>query len=214
MKTFANFISEEKQKHATFAYGRFNPPTIGHEKLIHKVEDEAKKSGGEAHIVASHSEATGKNPLQVHHKVGYIKKVAEKGTHVTSSDKEHPTLLHQLSKLHKSGVTHINMVAGSDRVKEYHDLIHKYNGKEGSHGHYNFKSIKVTSAGERDPDAEGAEGMSGTKMRERARAGDTEGFKKGLPKALHPHAKEIMGHIQAIKESLISDEDELNYDVI
>ena len=124
MITFKDYIVEEKEKSATFAYGRFNPPTVGHEKLIHKVESHAKETGGEAHIIASHSEGTGKNPVPTKAKVGYIKKVVAKGTHVGSSDKEHPTLLHQLSHLHKSGVQHISMVAGSDRVKEYHDLIH------------------------------------------------------------------------------------------
>jgi len=204
MKTFAAFIIEEKEKSATFAYGRFNPPTIGHEKLIHKVESQAKKTGGEAHIIASHSEGSGKNPVPVKDKVGYIKKIVAHETHVGSSDKEHPTLLHKLSDLHKSGVHHLTMVAGSDRVKEYHDLIHKYNGKEGPHGHFNFKSIKVVSAGQRDPDAEGAEGMSGTKLRAKARAG--EDIKPALPKALHPHAEEIAGHIRTFKEELEGDE--------
>lgn len=206
MKTFINFISEAKEKSAVFTYGRFNPPTIGHEKLVHKVESEAKKSGSEAHIIASHSEGTGKNPLPVDKKVGYIKKIAAKGTKVISSTKEQPNLLHHLSNLHKSGVRHLTMVAGSDRVKEYEDLIHKYNGKEGPHGHFNFKTIKVVSAGHRDPDAEGTEGMSGTKMRAHARAGEEKEFKSGLPKALHPHANEIMNHIKSVNEDFGDDE--------
>jgi hypothetical protein len=197
-----NPVLEEKEKHAVFAFGRFNPPTTGHEKLIHKVEDTAKSVGGQAHIIASHSEGTGKNPLPKEKKVGYLKKVANKDTHVSSSSSEHPTLLHQLSNLHKTGVQHLTMVAGSDRVKEYHDLLHKYNGQEGKHGHYNFKSINVVSAGHRDPDAEGAEGMSGTKMREHARSGNMKAFKSGLPKALHPHAKEIADHIKSVKEDI------------
>jgi len=204
MKTFIGFIVEEKEKSATFAFGRFNPPTIGHEKLIHKVESEAKKSGGEAHIIASHSEGTSKNPLPVEKKIGYLKKVSAKGTKVSSSSSEHPTLLHHLVKLHNSGVKHLNMVAGSDRVKEYSDLIHKYNGKQSKHGTYNFKTFKVTSAGERDPDAEGTEGMSGSKLRAKARAG--EDIKPALPKALHPHAKEIANHIRTFKEDIEGEE--------
>lgn len=204
-----NPIQEAQEKHAVFAFGRFNPPTTGHEKLIHKVEDTAKSKGAEAHIIASHSEGNSKNPLPKDKKVGYLKKVASKDTHVSSSSSEHPTLLHQLSNLHKTGVQHLTMVAGSDRVKEYHDLLHKYNGKEGKHGHYNFKSINVVSAGHRDPDAEGAEGMSGTKMRDHARAGNMKEFKSGLPKALHPHAKEIADHIKSIKEDLNDLFDEL-----
>ena len=197
-----NPVQEEKQKSAVFAFGRFNPPTTGHEKLINKVKDTAKSVGGEAHIIASHSEGSGKNPLSKEKKVGYIKKIAGSGTQVSSSSSDQPTLLHQLSNLHKSGVQHLTMVAGSDRVKEYHDLIHKYNGKESNHGHYNFKSIKVVSAGHRDPDAEGAEGMSGTKMREHARSGNMKSFKSGLPKALHPHAEEIAKQIRSVKESI------------
>ena len=197
-----NPVLEEKERHAVFAFGRFNPPTTGHEKLIHKVEDTAKSVGGEAHIIASHTVDNGKNPIPKEKKVGYLKKVAGEGTNVRASSSEHPTLLHQLSLLHKSGVQHLTMVAGSDRVKEYHDLINKYNGQEGKHGHYNFKSIKVVSAGHRDPDAEGAEGMSGTKMREHARSGNIKAFKSGLPKALHPHAEEIMNHIKSVKEDV------------
>jgi polyhydroxyalkanoate synthesis regulator phasin len=197
-----NPVLEAKERKAVFAFGRFNPPTIGHEKLIHKVEDTAKSQGAEAHIIASHTEGNAKNPLPKEKKVEYLKKIAGEGTNVSSSSSEHPTLLHHLSRLHKSGVQHITMVAGDDRVKEFHSLINKYNGKEGPHSYFNFKSIKVVSAGHRDPDAEGAEGMSGTKARSLARAGDIKGLKKGLPKALHPHAEEIANHIKSIKEDI------------
>ena len=194
-------IMEASERHAVVAFGRMNPPTTGHEKLIHKVEDTAKETGGEAHIIATHTEGNPKNPLPSKAKVGYIKKVVKPDTKVISSSKDSPTLLHQLSNLHNSGVKHVTMVAGSDRVREFHDLIHKYNGKQGAHGHYDFKSIKVVSAGGRDPDAEGTTGISGTKMREYAHAGNEKKFKSGLPKALHPHAKEIMGHITKTDES-------------
>jgi len=198
MKPFSSFITEEKSDHAVFAYGRFNPPTVGHEKLIHKVEDTAKEEGGHAHIVASHSEGTGKNPLPLNKKVKFLKKVVSKGTKVDSSTPKEPTLLHHLSKLHSQGIKHLTMVAGSDRVKEYEHLLNKYNGKEGPHGHFHFNTIKVKSAGQRDPDAEGTEGMSGSKLRAKARAG--EDIKSALPSALHSHAEEIANHIKAIKE--------------
>lgn len=207
MKTFSQYITEQNSDHAVFAYGRFQPPQTGHEKLIHKVEDEAKKVGGTAHIVVSHSEGTGKNPIPKEKKVEYIKKIAAPSTQVSHSTSDAPTLLHQLSRLHKSGVQHITMVAGSDRVDEYHKLINKYNGVKGPHGHFKFKSIKLVSAGHRDPDAEGTEGISGTEMRRRARANDIKGFKEGLPKALHPHAKEIVDHIRSVKESIEDFED-------
>jgi hypothetical protein len=196
-----NPVQEAAEKHAVFAFGRFNAPTIGHEKLIKHVEATAKEVGGSAHIIASHSEGTAKNPIPVEKKVGYLKKVAAPSTQVSSSSKEEPTLLHHLVRMHNSGVQHLTMVAGSDRVPEYEKLIHHYNGVQSRHGLYNFKSVRVVSAGQRDPDAEGATGMSGTKLRALARAGDTEGVKKGLPKALHPHAHEIINQIQSIKES-------------
>lgn len=195
-------INEEKEKHAAFAFGRFNPPTVGHEKLIHAVESKAKEVGGSAHIIASHSENTSKDPLPQSKKVGYLKKVAAKGTHVEGSSKEHPTFLQHAARLHAAGVTHLHMIAGSDRVKEYQEKLNKYNG-EHKGALFNFKKITVHSAGARDPDAEGVEGMSGTKMRKLAREGHHEEFKAGLPKALHPHAKEIAGHIQAVKEELV-----------
>ena len=97
------------------------------------------------------------------------------------------------------------MVAGSDRVDEYHKTLHKYNGThEGAL--FNFKHISVHDAGQRDPDAEGVEGMSGTKMRSLAHAGKHQEFKAGLPKALHPHAKEIANHIRSMKEEMSLDE--------
>jgi hypothetical protein len=186
------------QEHtAVMAFGRFNPPTVGHEKLIHKVEQTAKSVGGSAHIIASHSEGDSKNPLPSDKKVGYIKKVADHGTHVYASSKAQPTLLHHAAALHKHA-HHLVVVAGQDRVQQFHDLLHKYNGKEGPHGLYNFKSIKVISAGQRDPDAEGTKGMSGTKMREHAKNGNEAAFRRGLPKALHAHAGEMIKHIQSV----------------
>ena len=198
-----NPVMEAAEKKAVFAFGRFNPPTTGHEKLIHKVESEASKQGAQAHIIASHSEGTSKNPLPKEKKVEYLKKVAAKGTHVSASSSDQPTLLHHLSRLHKSGVEHVTIV--SDKEKEFGDLAHRYNNVEGKHGHYNFKSINSISSGQRDPDAEGATGISGTKMREHARSGNMKAFKSGLPKALHPHAQEIASHIKSVKEENIND---------
>ena len=90
-----------------------------------------------------------------------------------------------------------SVVAGSDRVKEMHELLHKYNGVEGRHGHYNFKKIQVVSAGHRDPDAEGAEGMSATKMREHAKNNDFSSFRQGVPHHVSDtHAKELMHDVR------------------
>ena len=195
---FKQFITEAPEKSAAFAFGRFNPPTVGHEKLINKVKSVADEHNADAHIVASHSEGTSKDPLPVKAKVGYLKHVAPEGTKVSSSSKESPTFLHAAAKIHSQGYKHLVMVAGSDRTSEYESKLKKYNNVSAAHGHYNFKSIKVVSAGQRDPDAEGVEGMSGTKMRAHARAGQMKQFKSGLPKALHPHADEIVSRIKAV----------------
>ena len=204
-------LSEEAEHHGVFAYGRFNPPTVGHEKLIHATEKVAAAHKVPAHIIASHSEGNAKNPVPTKAKVGYLKKVAAKTSHVSSSDKESPNLLTQAAKLHKQGVTHLHMVAGSDRVEEYHKLLHKYNGTHQG-ALYNFKKITVHSAGHRDPDAEGTEGMSGTKMRAAAKAGEHEKFKSGLPKSLHKHADEIAAHIRNIKEDAIGVDTEMLFE--
>ena len=194
-------VNEAKEKTATMTFGRFNPPTVGHEKLIHKVEAVAKEHGSYAHVFASHSEGNSDNPLPQKAKVGYLKNVVSKGTEVHGSSKEEPSFLQAAAKLHAAGHHHLVMVAGSDRVDAYHKKLHQYNGA-GEGKLYNFKSIKVVSAGQRDPDAPGVEGMSGTKIRAHARAGEMSKFKAGLPKALHPHAKEIANHIKAIKEEV------------
>lgn len=195
-------ITEAKESTAVMTFGRFNPPTVGHEKLIHKVEDVAKEHGGTPHIVASHSEGTQKDPLPQDKKVGYLKKIAGESTKVMGSSKQEPSILHAAAKLHAQGHKHLVVVAGSDRVAEYHKMLTKYNDVPSKHGHYNFKSIKVVSAGHRDPDAEGVEGMSGTKMREHARSGNHKEFQSGLPKSLHKDAKEIISHISSIKEDI------------
>lgn len=195
-------IREAKESTAVFTFGRFNPPTVGHEKLIKKVEDTAKEHDGNAHVFASHSQSTSKDPLPQQKKIGYLKKVAKPSTAVSGSSKEMPNFLHIAKKLHQDGHQHLVMVAGSDRVNEYKDRLNRYNGHP---DHFNFKSIKVVSAGARDPDAEGVEGMSGTKMRSLARSGSHAEFKAGLPKALHPHAKEIGDHIRSVKEEVVSE---------
>lgn len=187
---------------------RAQPVHKGHVKVIKAVEDEAKRVGGSAHIVTSHSEGDSKNPIPTSKKVGYLKKVAAQGTHVSSTSKEAPSPLHTAARLNRHA-HHLVVVAGSDRAKEYETLLKKYNGKEGPHGHYNFKSITVKSIG-RDPDAEGTEGISGTKMREHAKNGNISGFKAGLPPELHQHAEEMMNDIdKASKKKMKEDVDDI-----
>lgn len=188
---FKQYLDEKTEKHAVMAFGRMNPPTTGHAKLVDKVKDVAKEVNGTHHIVLSHSQDAKKNPLSGEEKVKHAKRYFP-DTNITTSDKEHPNFLAQASKLHKAGATHIHMVAGSDRTSEYHRLLHQYNGVRGAHGYFKFKHIQVHSAGERDPDAEGVEGMSASKMREHAGKGNFKEFKKGIPgHVAHEHAKEL-----------------------
>ena len=191
-------VEEGKEKHAVMTFGRMNPPTTGHEKLIHKTHSVAQKVGAKAHIVLSHSHDKKNNPLPQRNKINYVKKI-HNGVHVTGSSKQHPNFLSHAKKLHQAGHDHLHVVAGSDRVGEYKKVLNKYNGHK---DHYNFKSITVHSAGQRDPDSEGTSGISGTKMRAHARAGDHKSFKAGLPKSLHGHHKQIMGHIKEALEEV------------
>ena len=174
-------------KTTVITYGRMNPISIGHEKLVNKVKDLAKEHNADHKIILSHTQDAKKNPLNAEDKVKIAKKFFP-NTNIEASSKEHPTVLHAAKKLSDSGVEHLVMVAGSDRVDEYHKLLHKYNGQPGQH---NFKKITVVSAGDRDPDAEGTEGMSASKLRAHATAGHYEDFKSGLPKGDEKVHKEM-----------------------
>lgn len=185
-----DIIQEGSEKHAVMAFGRMNPPTTGHEALVKKMHDVAKEHNASHVLVASHSQDAKKNPLSGEDKVKHLKRFFPK-TNIELSNKEHPTFLQHAAKLHKAGATHLHMIAGSDRVKEFHDKLHQYNGT-GEGKLFNFKSITVHSSGERDPDAEGTSGMSASKMREHAKSNDYASFKKGVPAHVpEKHAKEL-----------------------
>ena len=131
-------VTEEAGKAVVLTYGRFNPPTTGHEKLVNKVKAHAKKVGADHLIVASHSQDAKKNPLTADQKLHHLNR-AFPDTNVAVSNKEHPSFIHQLKKL-SGKYDHVHMVVGSDRVPEFEKVAHKYNGKE-----YNFKSIHIVS---------------------------------------------------------------------
>ena len=208
---FKDFIEEEKENHAVLAFGRLSPPTTGHQVLVNKVHEIAKKHNASHHVVLSATHDNQKNPLTPAQKSKHAKRFFP-GTNVSVATKEHPNFLKQAEKLHKSGVTHLHMVAGSDRVKEYHETLHKYNGTHKG-ALFNFKHIKVHSAGERDPDAEGTAGMSASKLRAHASSGNYKEFKKGVPSHVHEkHAKELYNDVRkgmGIKESLDEQFEEL-----
>jgi nicotinamide mononucleotide adenylyltransferase len=197
MKSFLEVIQEKVtgESHHVMSFGRMNPPTTGHLKLIDKVKEVAKKQGAEHSVVVSHSQDTKKNPLSAAQKLKHLKRYSP-DTNFEASSKEKPTFLQHAAELNKKGVTHLHMVVGSDRVKEMHNKLHQYNGTHPGALH-NFKKITVHSAGQRDPDAEGTEGMSGTKMREHAKNNDLKSFRKGVPAHVpEHHAKELMHDVR------------------
>jgi hypothetical protein len=179
------------EKHHAMVFGRMNPITTGHEAVVNKLHSVAQEHNAGHSLVVSHSQDAKKNPLSAEQKVQHAKNAFPK-TNVSASSKEKPTILHHAAELHKQGVTHLHVVAGSDREKDMHDLLHKYNGQNAAHGHYNFKKITVHSSGERDPDSEGTTGISASKMREHAASGNKTEFHKGAPSTMSAKHKDAM----------------------
>ncbi len=176
----------QEDKHIVFSYGRMNPPTAGHSKVVDKVHSHAQKIGANHAVIVSHSQNNKTDPLHHEHKKEYLRHIHPE-VNFEHSTKEHPHFLAQLKKFHQEGHTHATMVVGSDRVKQFKALANKYNGKE-----YNYKKIHILSAGQRDPDAEGVAGISGTKMRAHASGNDFKSFKAGLhPNHSDEHAKKL-----------------------
>ena len=184
IKSFSDYLTENT-KEVAFVFGRFNPPTIGHEKLFEAVKKQSR--GGSYRIYASQSVDAKKNPLQFKDKIKFLRKMFPKHARNVMADKGVRTVLDIAVKLYDQGFTKVTLVAGSDRVREFDILLNKYNGEKAKHGFYNFEgAINVVSAGERDPDAEGATGMSASKMRMTAQQNDLAGFAKGIPAGFNP----------------------------
>ena len=163
----------------SITFGRFNPPTIGHERLIDKVAKEAKTSGGEYRIYPSRSQDPKKNPLDPGSKIKYMRLAyPDHANSIVDSD-DMRTIFDVLKALDADGYSDVRIVVGGDRVSEFNSLATKYNGDL-----YTFDQIKVVSAGGRDPDAEGVEGMSASKMRKAAVEGDFDTFDEGIPESL------------------------------
>lgn len=176
-KKFSTFMREAKEKGVVFTFGRFNPPTTGHEKLVKKLN--SMKSYGDVLLFSSHSNDKVKNPLSHRDKIKYLKAFFGKQVNVIDADVRQ--IFQILVFLHNKKYTKIKMVVGSDRVREFDNIIKKYNSVKGRHGFYKFNEILVVSAGERDPDADDVSGMSASKMREFAEKGDFDSFKEGVP---------------------------------
>ena len=173
------FLNEDEGNIAVFAFGRFNPPTIAHQKLIKQVQDTASKLNGRPFIFLSHTQNNKTDPLSFQEKLDYIKGVYG-NDQVVFGDAGVKTIVQVLQKLQDEGRTKVVMIAGSDRVENFKTLLNQYNNKPDKAGNilYNFDSIDVVSAGQRDPDAEGITGISASKAREYAQDDDFENFSK------------------------------------
>ena len=171
------FFKEDDRSTAVFAFGRFNPPTIGHKKLLDTLESTAQKANGKAYLFLSHKQNNKTDPLTHKEKSDYLKMFYPT---VAIGDPAVKTIIQALQKIQAEGRTRIIMIAGSDRVGEFEKLLNQYNGKPDKAGNelYKFDDIKVLSAGERDPDQEGATGASASKARELANKGQEHEFSK------------------------------------
>ena len=163
----------DKANTLVFAFGRFNPPTIGHAKLMSRVITEARKNNANHIVYASASTDRRSNPLDVNTKVKFMKKMFPQNN-IKAAGGNQRTFI-EILKFFNRMYGNIVMIAGSDRIREFKTLADKYNGRD-----YNYKSINLVSSGERDPDAEGVTGMSASKMREMAKRDDYNSFKKGV----------------------------------
>lgn len=198
MKTFRSIVQEAAQpKSRVLLFGRMNPITKGHEENVNAAHKIAEKHGADLHVIASHSHDPKKNPLSPEQKMTHLKRAFGhlSNTHVGTSSKEEPTILHQASKAHAAGVKHLVIAGGGDRAAGYHKLLHDYNGVKGkSHGHYKFDKISIENTGERK------EGVSGTDMRKHAAGGHFDKFRAGLPSKIagnEKHAQEMYHHVRS-----------------
>ena len=177
MKTVRELLKKDvgRKQPVVFAFGRFNPPTIGHQKLIDKVITIAKRVKGLPVLYVSATQDKKKNPLSAKDKLKYIKMVYKRGIQLNAAGSDSRTFMEILKNRFNKKYTEVYMIAGSDRVAEFKRLIKKYNKVD-----YNFDRVEVISAGERDPDAEGTTGMSASKMREYVMSNNFDEFKKGV----------------------------------
>ena len=167
----------------TVAFGRFNPPTTGHEKLLNQV---SKSSDEDDYIIVpSRSQDPKKNPLDADSKVGIMRQMFPKHSEKIVNDPANRTIFDVLKKAHNDGYAGVRIVGGADRQKEFDKLVNTYNGKL-----YKFDNVEVVSAGDRDPDSDDVTGMSASKQRKAAAEGDLKSFMKGIPSTMEKKAAE------------------------
>jgi len=173
------FLKEDDRSTAVFAFGRFNPPTIGHQKLIQKVQSMARQVNGKGFIFLTHTQNNKKDPLSFQEKQAYItSQVNDPNLQIGSADVK--TIIQALQKIQAQGRTRVIMIAGDDRVMEFQKFLNQYNGNPDKQGNipYKFDDVQVVSAGQRDPDADDIAGVSASKARDWALKGQEHEFSK------------------------------------
>ena len=175
----------------TVAFGRFNPPTTGHEKLLDTVA--SSSDDGDYIIVPSRSNDKKKNPLDPDTKVSVMRQMFPQHSERIVNDPQNRTIFDVLKKAHMDGYAGVRIIGGGDRVAEFEKLSSNYNGKL-----YQFDNLEVLSAGDRDPDGDDVSGMSASKQRKAAAEGDFASFRKGVPSTLNnKQAKELYNNLRA-----------------
>ena len=194
ISSFKQYLVEE-EKTVFFTFGRMNPPTTGHEKLMNEL---AKKSGKNSYkVFLSQTQDKKKNPLPYQEKVKMVRKFFPKHARQVMLDKKIKNVFDVATRLFNEGYKNLTMVVGSDRVTEFNTLLNKYNGVKGRHGLYNFNRINTISAGDRDPDADDVTGMSASKMRKVAAEGNFSQFTQGLPRNVsNAEAKRVYNQVR------------------
>ena len=173
-------LEAQPKKTAVVAWGRMNPPTVGHQRVVDVVRQYAQKFMGDPILFLSKSQKPKTDPLSFAEKYHFASEMFNIPINRNTSVR---TLIDMFGELMGQGYDNVILVAGSDRVQQYQDLINKYNNKPDKKGNIPFKfaNMKVVSSGERDPDDEGVAGMSASKLRGLASEGNFEGFKQGIP---------------------------------
>jgi len=194
INSFRSYLVEE-EKTLYFVWGRMNPPTAGHEKLLDFLKQKA--GNNPFRIYLTQSEDNKKNPIPFAQKVKFARKGFPQYARQIMMNKKLKTIFDAMSSFYNEGFKRVVIVAGEDRLREYDVTLKKYNGKKGRHGFYNFERITVLSAGKRDPESKGVEGVSGTKLRGFAEKGDFTKFAQLMPKKLsNADAKQVFNAVR------------------
>ena len=199
MKTYKSLLKEAKAKSAVMVFGRFNPPTIGHGKLLESAGNIARRFNAELYVYGSQSQDSKKNPLSNQQKMNFMKEMFPKYKNSIQADPNIRSAIDAAVKLNE-GNDQLVMVVGSDRVADFKKLLEQYNGRKAKHGYYEYDSIKIVSAGERDPDAEGVTGMSASKMRKAASENDIDSFRNGVPSNMSEQS--MMRMLKSVRKGL------------